>query len=417
MVSIARKNLFEDVPRFLVAQAGIMFAVSLVTIQTGIFNGVIRSTSLLVDNSRADIWVTSKRMVHLELTEPILVDHLARARKVNGVHRAEAVMTGVARWQVPKGELKVVKLWGFDPHGQLFVPGAIQQGSITALKEPYTVLADRSDLKSLRMRKIGNTAEIGSLPAKLTVISRDTQSVLSSAFLFASLHTVNEYNNSRVSSQLDCKWISGEIKCSNVYEKSENSEKTDSSSPPEPRPLSLNTPISFILIKAKPGQDIQKLKQDLEAASPDTRAYTSEELSQKIREYWQTRTGIGFILGLGAVVGMIVGVAIVGQILYSSVSDHIKEFGTLKAMGASNRVIYGVIVEQSLWMAVIGYVPGMLLCWVLGNWTLATQGIVILITPVTAIGVFGITVLMCVGSALFAIQKVSHVDPAIVFKA
>ena len=115
--------------------------------------------------------------------------------------------------------------------------------------------------------------------------------------------------------------------------------------------------------------------------------------------------------------GMIVGVAIVGQILYSSVSDHIKEFGTLKAMGASNRVIYGVIVEQSLWMAVIGYIPGMLLCWGLGNWTLATQGIVILITPVTAVGVFGVTVLMCVGSALFAIQKVSHVDPAIVFKA
>ena len=43
MVSIARKNLLEDIPRFLVAQAGIMFAVSLVTIQTGIFKGVIRS--------------------------------------------------------------------------------------------------------------------------------------------------------------------------------------------------------------------------------------------------------------------------------------------------------------------------------------------------------------------------------------
>ncbi len=151
MVSIARKNLFEDIPRFLVAQAGIMFAVSLVTIQTGIFNGVIRSTSLLVDNSRADIWVTSRRMVHLELTEPILFDHLARSRKINGVRRAEALMTGVARWQVPKGELTVVKLWGFDPQGQLFVPGEVNKGSISTLKEPYTVVVDRSDLKSLRM--------------------------------------------------------------------------------------------------------------------------------------------------------------------------------------------------------------------------------------------------------------------------
>ena len=417
MVSIARKNLFEDIPRFLVAQAGIMFAVSLVTIQTGIFNGVIRSTSLLVDSSRADIWVTSRRMVHLELTEPILFDHLARAKKVDGVLRAEALMTGVSRWQVPKSELTVVKLWGFDPQGQLFAPGVVQQGSISALKQPYTILADHSDLKSLRIKKIGNKGQIGSLPAKLAVIAQETQSVLSSAFVFASLETVNAYNNSRISSKLDCKWISGEIKCTNVYERVEESEKTDSSSPAEPPPLSLNTPISFILIKAKPGQNLQKLKQDLETTLPDTRAYTTEELSQTIRDFWQKRTGIGFILGLGAAVGMIVGIAIVGQILYSSVSDHIKEFGTLKAMGASNRVIYGVIIEQSLWMAVMGYIPGMLLCWGLGNWTLATQGIVILITPVTAIGVFGVTVLMCVGSALFAIQKVSHVDPAIVFKA
>ena len=377
MVSIARKNLFEDIPRFLVAQAGIMFAVSLVTIQTGIFNGVIRSTSLLVDSSRADIWVTSRRMVHLELTEPILFDHLAKAKKVDGVLRAEALMTGVSRWQVSRGELTVVKLWGFDPQGQLFIPGVVQQGSISALKEPYTILVDRSDLRSLRMKKIGDKGQIGSLPAKLAVIAQDTQSVLSSAFVFASLDTVNAYNNSRVASKVNCKWVSGEIKCTNVYERSEESSKTDSSSPAEPPALALNTPISFILIKAKPGQDLQKLKQDLETTLPDTRAYTTEELSQRIRNFWQKRTGIGFILGLGAAVGMIVGIAIVGQILYSSVSDHIKEFGTLKAMGASNRVIYGVIIEQSLWMAVMGYIPGMLLCWGLGNWTLATQGIVI----------------------------------------
>lgn len=417
MVSIARKNLFEDIPRFLVAQTGIMFAVSLVTIQTGIFNGVIRSTSLLVDNSRADVWVTSKRMVHLELTESILFDHLARSRKVNGVARAEALMTGATRWKVSQGELTLVKLWGFDPQGQLFVPGVLQEGNISALKQPYTVLADRSDLKTVRMKKIGDSGEIGSLPAKLVGISQDTQSVLSSAFLFASLETVNAYNNTRISSKLDCKWVSGKITCNNTYKKAQASEPRDSSSPPELQPLSLNTPISFILIKAKPGQEMEKLKRDLEAELPDARAYTTEELSEKIRNYWQRRTGIGFILGLGAVVGMIVGVAIVGQILYSSVSDHIKEFGTLKAMGASNRIIYGVIVEQSLWMAVIGYIPGMLLCWGLGNWTLATQGIVILITPVTAVAVFGVTILMCVGSALFAIQKVSHVDPAIVFKA
>jgi putative ABC transport system permease protein len=112
-----------------------------------------------------------------------------------------------------------------------------------------------------------------------------------------------------------------------------------------------------------------------------------------------------------------VGIVVVGQILYSSVADHLKEFGTLKAMGASNYMIYSVIIEQSLWMAVLGYIPGMALCFAVKAWAFAAQGLVILIVPSTAAGVFGITVLMCVGSALFAIQKVNRVDPAIVFKA
>jgi putative ABC transport system permease protein len=112
-----------------------------------------------------------------------------------------------------------------------------------------------------------------------------------------------------------------------------------------------------------------------------------------------------------------VGMVVVGQILYASVSDHIKEFGTLKAMGASQSVIYGVSIEQALWMAVLGYLPGMLLCWGIQSWALAAQGLTILISPGTAVGVFGITVVMCVSSAIFAIQKINRVDPAIVFKA
>jgi len=107
---------------------------------------------------------------------------------------------------------------------------------------------------------------------------------------------------------------------------------------------------------------------------------------------------------------------IVGQILYSSASDHIKEFGTLKAMGASDWVIYSVIVEQAVWMAILGYLPGIALCMGVASWTSATQAILILITPESALIVFGITVLMCVVSAIFAIQKVTRVDPAIVFK-
>jgi putative ABC transport system permease protein len=122
-------------------------------------------------------------------------------------------------------------------------------------------------------------------------------------------------------------------------------------------------------------------------------------------------------LSLGAVVGILVGMIVVAQILYASVADHIKEFGTLKAMGAPDRLLYSVILEQAFWMAVLGYIPGMALCLGVASWASATQGILILITPASAVGVFFLTLVMCGGSAFFAIQKVTRVDPAIVFKA
>ena len=361
MVSIARKNLFEDIPRFLIAQAGIMFAVSLVTIQTGVLNGVIRSTITLVENSPADIWLASDKMIQLELTRPILYDYAVRAKKVDGVKRAEALLQGAANWDVPDGKINVVKIYGFSPTGKLFVPGKTVKDNLKSIENPYTAIIDQTNLKSLQIKKVGDIGRIGSLPVQVIGLTENTQSIVSSPFLFTSLETANAYLNASVTTNVNCTWVGEELQCRNVYQKEKDAKKQQSANQPPPK-LSLNSPISYVLIQAQPGQNIQQLKKRLEATFPETKAYTTAEFSEKIKVYWQKSTGIGFILGLGASVGVVVGVVIVGQILYASVADHLKEFGTLKAMGGSDRVIYGIIIEQALWMSILGYIPGMLLC-------------------------------------------------------
>jgi putative ABC transport system permease protein len=423
MASIARKNLFEDIPRFLVAQAGIVFAVSLVTIQVGILQGFTRGTALLIDQSKADIWVSSADMVQLELTSPLPLEQLLQARKVSGVAIAEALVVSSSRWRTPDKSvpptkrITPVRIFGFNPNGQLFAPEPVTQGRLRALAEPYTVIVDESNQQSLNLKQMGAVGTIASLKAKLVGATKGTQSISSSTYVFTSLESAKAYAQSGISPEVNCRLENGNIRCTSEYDTTSTAIGIDNLSPPPPQKLSSTDPISYILVKAAPDQNIQALKQSLEKAMPGTRAFTRAEMSQQTRDFWQKRTGVGFVLGLGATVGVIVGMVIVSQILYSSVSDHLKEFGTLKAMGASDWVIYGVILEQALWMAVLGYIPGILLCLGLGTWTLATQGIIILITPLTAGGVFLVTVSMCVGSALFAIQKVTHVDPAIVFKA
>jgi putative ABC transport system permease protein len=413
---IARKNLFEDKTRFLVAQAGILFAVSLVTIQLGILKGFVRSTAMLIEYSRADLWVSHKEMVYLELTSPMPAENLQKAATIPGVDRAEVLLMRSGRWRDPLGNLSPVRIWGFNPDGQLFSGWPVLQGQLATLNQPYKVIIDTASLASLDVSKVGDKASIGNLPAEIVALTQDTKSNASSAFVYTSLETANAYGTAELTSAINCdRKIDGSLDCSNQF--TNNPVTPDQTSVPAPRRLNLGDPISYILIKAKPGEDLTQLKQRITQTLPNTVVHTTPELAKLTRTYWNERTSIGFILGLGATVGFIVGMVIVGQILYASVADHIREFGTLKAMGASNWVIYSVIVEQALWMAVLGYIPSMALCYALSSWTLGAKGVLILIEPTTAATVFVITVVMCVGSALFAVQKVTRVDPAIVFKA
>ncbi|HEY9828016.1 MAG TPA: FtsX-like permease family protein [Stenomitos sp.] len=397
MVSIARKNLFQDLPRFIVAQAGIMFAVGLVTIQTGLLNGFTRSSSLLLDSANADIWVASKDIRHLDFTLPIPYERLQQAEAVEGVDYAEALITQGSVWRYGSDgaytstAIAPVRVIGFNPSGSLFRPDPLVKGKLATLTRPYSVIVDQVDLKTLSIKGIGDTAEIGAFKPKVVGLTNGIRSIVSSPYVFTSLPNANAYLNSPI--------------------------LTPKANPPAPSALKSTDRVTYILIRAKRGTDLEALKRRLEAKVPDTRALTQAELKTMTQEYWRNSTGVGFILGLGAVVGIIVGIVIVGQILYSSVTDHLREFGTLKAMGSSDWFIYRIILEQALWMAVLGYLPGMGIVLVVGSWTQAAQAVQILVGPMTAGGVFVLTVAMCCGAAVFAIQKVTRLDPAMVFKS
>ncbi len=415
MVSLARKNLLEDIPRFLVAQAGILFAVTLVTIQTGIFSGFSLSTVNLIHNSTADLWVTSDALVQLELTLPIPVSELIKAREVSGVQQAEGLIFSGAQWFPKDGEIVRVRVIGFNPNGGLYRPQTVVEGSLSNLNQPYSVMIDTTDKNTLQVPQ--EDIKMNSLPVEVVGVTRNNTSMISNPFILTSLKNANAYLRVGQTSQVNCQLPQegSQLECVNVFRSQETPREID----PEqaPRNLVASDAVTFILIRAASGEDISALKQKLETQLRNVTAYTQEELTQITQNYWQQRTGIGFILGLGAVVGVIVGIVVVSQILYSSVSDHLKEFGTLKAMGASAGMIYRVIIEQAIWMAILGYIPGMILCLGLASIINQNQGTLLLITPESAIAILILTLIMCIGSAIFAIQKVNRVDPAIVFKA
>ena len=124
MASIARKNLIEDIPRFLVAQAGILFAVGLVTIQTGVQLGFAQSSSQLIEQSQADLWVASNNMEHLDLTLPLPYERVAEARSVEGVEKAEGVIMGGAVWHEEQAN-KITGVTLVGAQGDCYLPRTV----------------------------------------------------------------------------------------------------------------------------------------------------------------------------------------------------------------------------------------------------------------------------------------------------
>jgi putative ABC transport system permease protein len=402
---LAWKNLLEDRGRFFVALAGILFAVALIAIQIGVFYGFVKSAGLLVDESTADIWVTAREIRYVELTLPLPADDLGRALAVQGVERAEPMVVRTSVFKGPEHRIELIRVVGFDPDGFLFRPGPVSDGDLRKLRASDTILVDRANLPGLNLRGVGDTGVIGPATVRLVALTQGTQPIVSASFIYTSM------NNQRMLLQ-----PAGASLVSDALGSLAMSLALSGAGPAN-RPAGQIDQISYVLIKAKQGTDLHALQHRLEAALPGTRAYTKNEMADITRAYWRQRTGIGFVLGLGALVGIIVGIAVVGQILYTSVADHVKEYGTMKAMGAPDSLLYRIIAWQALFMSAIGFVPGILLALWTASYAMVHRGILIVLSPATIALVFVVTLAMCVAAAAFAVQRVTRVDPFVVFKA
>jgi putative ABC transport system permease protein len=113
--------------------------------------------------------------------------------------------------------------------------------------------------------------------------------------------------------------------------------------------------------------------------------------------------------------GAIVGTVIVAQTLYSSTKDHLSEFATLRAIGSSSGYINKVILFQALLNSVIGFSLAACIGLAVVEATAGTA-LPIVMTPELTLGLFLLTVLMCVTSAIAAISQVLRIDPAVAFR-
>jgi putative ABC transport system permease protein len=375
MSLLARRNLFHDKVRFAVTLTGIVFALVLIMIQFGLFLGFATTTSNNIDHSRADLWVVFHGVGYFDTGRNFSERKFYQVLATPGVAQAEKYMQAFAYWKRPDGRVENVQIIGFRPGSGLGEPWNLVQGNVWDLTEEDGVLVDEVYKEKLGVDKVGDRVEIGDHRARVVGFTRGIRSFTTSPFVYA------KFKNS-----LD-------------YTKRESREGST----------------AYVLVKAAAGIEPQVLRDRLRQRLTDVDVYTTAEFSQKTRFYWMFTTGAGMAVLTAALMGLIVGVAVVAQTIYAATMDHLREYGTLKAMGATNRYLYKVLIEQAVLSGVLGYGVAIIVAHFIVRAS-EKGGAVILMPWFMTLGMLVLAVVMCIGAAMVSINKVTRIDPAMVFR-
>lgn len=369
--TLASRNLFQDRLRFIASLMGIVFSVVLVMVQLGLYFGFSRMLTMVIDHAATDLWVVSSETKYFE--DLSLLDNKMRERllAIEGISDAVPLLAGFSVWMLPDGGMTSVFVVASDVTAAALPPWNIVEGNVQSLAEQGTVAIDRFYAERLGVSGVGASAQIRGQPVTVGAVTEGIRSFTTTPYVFSDIAGARSY---------------------------------------------LGLPASFtthFLVRLKPGADLEVTRQKILSGISGIQALTPQQFRDQSRSFWLFRTGAGAALVAGAILAVIVGTVIVAQTLYSSTKEHLYEFATLRAMGASNSYIYKVIVCQALLDTVIGLAIAGLIGAAVVHLT-ATSVIQIVLTPNLLVALFALTVVMCVVSAIASIARVIRVDPAVV---
>jgi putative ABC transport system permease protein len=174
--------------------------------------------------------------------------------------------------------------------------------------------------------------------------------------------------------------------------------------------------VNFFLVVAEPGADVAELSSRAVAAVPGSRARTAAQFADATREL--VNQGFLPVVGVLVGIGFAVGGAVIALTIYTATVEKARDFGVLKAIGASERFVYAIVVRQSLSIGVVGAALGVGASAVVA--TLVKDRVPEFVTdlrPLDAAGVFAIALLVSAVAALVPVRRISRIDPATVFRA
>jgi putative ABC transport system permease protein len=378
---VAWQQLIKEKTRLAVAVAGIAFANLLIFIQLGfqdaLYDGATQPHRLL----QADLVLISPQLQSLFALQSFPRERLYQTLSHEGVASVSSIYIDTAKWKNPDTRLtRSILVWGVDPTAPSLAFPEIKQ-NVQQLQLLNHLLFDRASRPEYGA--IGDLMQKqGTMEAELNSQNIQVSGLFTLGASFAA----------------DGNVIASDSTFLKLF--------------PERNP----NRIEVGLIQLKPGANRAQVQAQLRTELGDVvKIVTPEEFAAIEKLYWESQGAIGFIFGLGVIVGFIVGLVIVYQILYTDVVNHLPEYATLKAMGYGDGYFLGVLLQEALILAILGYIPGFFIS--IGLYQVAYWGTLLPIGMKLdrAIFVLTLTIIMCTISGAIALQKLRTADPADIF--
>jgi putative ABC transport system permease protein len=373
MVGVASRMLIDEPLKSVGTLIGVVVSVFLMMQQMSLLTGIEGRVTSFADLNDVDVWVASAATESIDATGSLPERCVSQAAGTRGVAWAAPVVQGRGDVTRVDGVNEQVRLFGVEPPRYAGLPHVLAKGSDPAmLRAPSRIFLNSQDRDSFGFPEPGDRIEISGQVAIVAGFLEGMDPHSPYYYMFANIDDVRAYTDF-----------------------------------PKDR-------ITFVAVGVAPGEKAELVRDRLQQRMPEVLVFTRRQLHEMELRYFQKRTPVGVVFGMGTVLAALIGAGIVGVTLYSSVVDRLREFGTLKAIGASRENLLQLLGAQAALFSAVGYPLGLLVFALvrhLSGPSVSMPAPLWLLSSVAAA-----TLLVCGAASAVAIRRVLRVEPAIVFR-
>lgn len=373
MLRIAFKFIKYDKAKSFGALAGIIISVFLVGQQAGIFIFLTDAMKSLVANNSGYIWVTDETTTNANQLSPLDIRKGREIASLPGIEHVYPVVIATGGAKFANGTTGGLALIGSEAPNFVGGPWRLFTAQKNDMLPDGAILTDFYDAKALGGLKEGDYFEINGKKVYNAGLTRGVRGFGAGAYAFTTIERARYLTNF---------------------------------SPDK---------VSYYLVKWKPTASVDSVVNTINRSINGVRAWKADDLAQTTLKTVLATNGIAASFGSLITFAIISGLVIIGLTLYSSAIDRIKDYGTLKAIGATNRYISRLILTQALLFAIAGYLVGRLM--VEGfRFGIAQSGTLFYFPIWFEYTLFLVTLFISLGGCLFAIRRITSLEPAQVFR-